>query len=73
MITPKYRKPRYYTENMKIFSLYEESVLTYIKVAFRYQVQGHFMGKKVKLEKNEIVPKVIYFHTSQNSVICCLS
>ena len=30
-----------------------------------------FMGKKVKLEKNKIVPSVLYIHASQYSVICC--
>ena len=29
------------------------------------------MGKKVKLEKNKIVPSVLYIHVSQYSVICC--
>ena len=28
------------------------------------------MGKKVKLEKNKIVPSVLYIHVSQYSVIC---
>ena len=29
------------------------------------------MGKKVKLEKNKIVPSVLFIHASQYSVICC--
>ena len=29
------------------------------------------MGKKVKLEKNKIVPSVLYIHESQYSVIYC--
>ena len=29
------------------------------------------MGKKVKLEKNKIVPSVLYIHVSQYSVMYC--
>ena len=51
--------------------VYEDSVLHTFLCRFQISRSRPFMGKKVKLEKNKIVPSVLYIHASQYSVICC--
>ena len=49
--------------------VYEDSVLHMYWCRFQISRSRPLMGKKVKLEKNKIAPRVLYIHVSQYSVI----